>query len=63
MTIEQIEQIEQIIDKVTEEDGFMCDQTKRILNRIKDNNMNKKIKVILSILYTPSFPKHCRGLS
>jgi hypothetical protein len=31
-----IEQIEEIIDEVTEEDGFQCDQTSEILKRIRD---------------------------
>jgi len=31
-----IEQIEQIIDEVTEEDGFICDQTIEILERLKE---------------------------
>ena len=31
-----IEQIEEIVDEVTERDGFQCDQTTEILKRIRD---------------------------
>jgi hypothetical protein len=31
-----IEQIEEIVDQVTEQDGFQCDQTTEILNRLRE---------------------------
>ena len=33
-----LEQVENIINQVTEEDGFTCEQTKEILNRIRELN-------------------------
>jgi len=31
-----IDQLESIIDEVVEEDGFMCDQTRKVRDKIKE---------------------------